>query len=155
MEKTLVLFKPDCLLRGFVGRILQRFEERGLVIIGLKMLQLSDEILQKHYQHLADKPFFPGIVKAMQKTPVIALALAGVAAVRVAREMAGTTNARDALGGTIRGDLAVSIQNNLVHISDTRESAAAELARFFQPTELFSPVSEQLQTCYSPDELAP
>lgn len=153
MEKTLVLLKPDCLLRGLVGRIIQRFEERGLVLVGLKMLQLSDEILQEHYQHLADKPFFPGIVAAMQKTPVIALALAGVEAVRVAREMAGATNAREAVNGTIRGDFAISIQNNLVHISDSPQSAVAELKRFFSAEEVFAAPRAKLTICYSADEL--
>jgi nucleoside-diphosphate kinase len=153
LQKTLVLFKPDCLLRGLIGRILQRFEDRGLIIVGFKMLQLSDEILREHYAHLADKPFFPGVLKAMQRTPVVAVALAGVEAVTVAREMAGATNSREALPGTIRGDFGASIQNNLVHISDSAESAKSELERFFSSEELFESPAEQLGIIYSSDEI--
>ncbi|MFH0834157.1 MAG: nucleoside-diphosphate kinase [Patescibacteria group bacterium] len=152
MQTTLVIFKPDCILRGLVGEILARFEKRGLKIVGLKKMKLSNEILEEHYEHLKDKPFFPGIVKAMQRTPVIVLALQGVDAAEVARKMAGATNARAAEVGTIRGDLAVSIQNNLVHISDSPESAEIEVERFFKKEELIDPTEEELGVIYSPDE---
>ena len=153
MQTTLVLIKPDCILRGLAGEILDRFIKRGLQVVGIKMLKLSDEILAEHYAHLKDKPFFPGIVKAMQRTPVIAVALTGVDAANVARAMAGATNSREAEPGTIRGDYAVSIQNNLVHISDSPESAEIEVKRFFKPEELFESNQEISGMTYSPDEL--
>jgi len=153
MQTTLVIFKPDCILRGLVGEILQRFEKRGLKIVAIKKMKLSTELLEEHYSHLKDKPFFPGIVAAMQRTSVIVVALRGVDAADVARKMAGTTNAREAEPGTIRGDLAVSIQNNLVHISDSLESAEIEVKRFFKPEELFELTDEELGVVYSSDEL--
>lgn len=153
MQTTLVIFKPDCILRGLVGEILDRFEKRGLKIVGIKKIKLSNEILEEHYSHIKDKPFFPGVVEAMQRTPVIVLALRGVDAANVARKMAGATNAREAEPGTIRGDLAVSIQNNLVHISDSPESAEAEVKRFFTPEELIDSTEEEFSVIYSKDEL--
>lgn len=151
METTLVLLKPDCITRGLSGEVIDRFVKRGLRIVGIKMLQASDEILAEHYSHIADKPFFPSVREGMQKTPIIAIALAGVDAAAVARGMAGTTNARDAQPGTIRGDYAVSIQQNVVHISEDSEAAAAEVARFFQEGELFAPVAPE--QVYGADEL--
>ncbi len=153
MQTTIVIFKPDCVLRGLVGEILQRFEKRGLKIVGVKKMKLSNEILEEHYAHLKDKPFFPGVVKAMQRTTVIIVALKGVNAADVARKMAGATNARDAEPGTIRGDFAVSIQNNLVHISDSPESAEIEVKRFFSEDELTDPTEEELGVVYSKDEI--
>jgi len=151
METTLVLLKPDCIMRDLTGTIIDRFAQRGLRIVGMKMMALSDEILTEHYAHIADKPFFPGVMASMQKTPVIAIALAGKDAAAVARGMAGTTNAREATPGTIRGDYAVSIQNNIVHISEDSAAAATEVARFFAADELHAPIG--LDTVYSPDEL--
>jgi len=153
MQTTLVLLKPDCIIRGLTGQIIDRFVKRGLQIVGIKQMALSDEILKEHYAHIADKPFFPGVVKAMQRTPVIAIALAGIDAPNVARAMAGVTNAREAAAGTIRGDYAVSIQNNIVHISDSPENAEAEVKRFFKPEELTEPNEEIAGMTYSPDEL--
>lgn len=154
MQTTLVICKPDCVLRGLVGEIISRFEKRGLKIVAIKKMKLSTELLTEHYGHLKDKPFFPGILAAMQRTPVVVLALRGVNAADVARKMAGATNARDAEVGTIRGDLAVSIQNNLVHISDSPESAEIEVKRFFTAEELIDPADEELNVVYSPDERA-
>ena len=153
MKTTLVLLKPDCILRGLTGEILNRFVKRGLQISGIKMMQLSDEILKSHYAHIADKPFFPGVMKAMQKTPVIAVALSGIEAPTVARKMAGSTNARDAESGSIRGDYAVSIQNNIVHISEDDAAAEAEVKRFFSPEEIFPVNAEIAGMVYSPDEI--
>lgn len=153
METTLVLLKPDCLLRGLTGEVIDRFVKRGLQIVGIKMLQASDAILESHYSHIADKPFFPGVKAGMQRTPIIAIALAGKDAAAVARGMAGATNARTAQPGTIRGDFAVSIQQNVVHISEDSAAAAAEVARFFSAEELFAPNAETLGVVYGPDEL--
>ncbi len=137
METTLVLLKPSCVQRQLIGEVLTRFECRGLRISGMKMMQLSDEILREHYAHLADKPFFPSLAASMQASPVVALALSGVDAVKVVRAMAGVTNGREAAPGTIRGDFSMSNQQNIVHASDSVENAAIELRRFFRPEEIF------------------
>ncbi len=137
MEKTLVLLKPSCIQRHLIGEVVNRFERRGLRIAGMKMMQLSDEILREHYAHLVDKPFFPSLTASMQTSPVIALALEGVEAVQVVRTMTGATNGRAADPGTIRGDYSMSNQQNIVHASDSPENALIELARFFRPEEIF------------------
>ena len=137
MEKTLVLLKPSCVQRQLIGEVLHRFERRGLRIAGLKMMQLSDEILREHYAHLVDKPFFPSLAASMQASPVVALAIEGVDAVQVVRTMTGVTNGRQAAPGTIRGDYSMSNQQNIVHASDSVENAAIELRRFFLPEEIF------------------
>ena len=136
MERTLILIKPDAVARGLAGIILNRFEAKGLKIAGMKMLQLDDAILRDHYSHLAAKPFFPGIAAFMKSLPVIALCLEGKEAVDVCRSLCGVTNARKADPGTIRGDLSISMQCNLVHASDSTETAQAEVARFFKADEL-------------------
>lgn len=138
MERTLILIKPDAIARGLAGAILQRFEQKGLKIVGLKLLKLDDAILREHYSHLADKPFFPGIALFMKSLPVIALCLEGKEAVEVCRALCGVTNSRKAAPGTIRGDLSSSMQANLVHASDSIDTAGVEVARFFKPAELHS-----------------
>ncbi len=137
METTLVLLKPSCVQRQLIGEVVKRFERRGLLISGMKMMQLSDAILREHYAHLADKPFFPSLQASMQTSPVVALALSGKEAVKVVRAMAGVTNGRDAAPGTIRGDFSMSNQQNIVHASDSVENAVIELNRFFRPEEIF------------------
>lgn len=137
MERTLVLLKPCTIQRGLVGEVLKRFEQKGIHMVGIKMMQLSDEILAEHYAHLVDRPFFPGLKRSMQVTPVIALCYEGVDVVNVVRQMAGATNGRKALPGTIRGDFSMSGQMNIVHASDSVENAAIEVKRFFRDEELF------------------
>ncbi len=137
MERTLILIKPDALARGLAGTILNRFESKGLKIAGLKMIQLTDKMLAEHYSHLADKPFFPGIASFMKSTPVLAMCLEGKEAVDVCRCLCGATNARQAAPGTIRGDLSISMQCNLVHASDSVVNAITEVSRFFKPEELY------------------
>lgn len=136
MEKTVILLKPDCLQRGLIGEVVTRFERRGFKIIGMKMIRADESLLKAHYAHLADKPFFPSIQKFMQSTPIIAMAVEGLDAARVVRAMTGVTKASEALPGTIRGDYAFSIQSNILHASDSKESAEKELKRFFTPAEL-------------------
>ena len=153
MEKTLVLVKPDAVQRGLIGRIITRFEEKGLKVTGMKLMTLSNELLKEHYSHLADKPFFPGTVKFMQATPVVAICLEGIDAVDTVRRLCGITKAREAAPGTIRGDLAMSIQANLVHASDSTETASKEVPRFFKATELFDYHSALTSSVYSEDEL--
>lgn len=153
MEKTLVLLKPGTLQRALVGEVLSRFEKRGLRLAGLKMMQLTDEILNEHYAHLSDKPFFQKLKDSMMATPVIACCFEGVEAVAVVRAMAGTTNGRNAAPGTIRGDYCMSNQQNIVHTSDSPENAEIELARFFKPEEIFEYQASNLNFQYSVDEI--
>lgn len=152
MEKTLVLLKPSCVQRQAIGEVVNRFERRGLRIAGMKMMQLSDDILREHYAHLADKPFFPTLAASMQASPVIALALEGIDAVQVVRAMTGATNGRAAAPGTIRGDYSMSNQQNIVHASDSPENALIELARFFRPEEIFEYESGAKAYIYGADE---
>ena len=153
MERTLVLLKPSCLQRLLVGEVVQRFEKKGLRIIGMKMMQLDERILREHYAHLVDKPFFPLLMEGMMKTPVIAMCIEGVGAVEVVRNMTGATNGRKAAPGTIRGDFAMSGQENIVHASDSIENAEIEIKRFFKPEEVFDYHKIICQFVYAPDEL--
>lgn len=153
MEKTLVLLKPCTVQRSLIGEVITRFEKKGLRVAGLKMMQLDDAILAEHYAHLVDRPFFPGLKASMMATPVIALALEGVDAIEVVRQMAGPTNGRKALPGTIRGDFSVSGQQNIVHASDGPETAAAELKRFFKDEEIFDYAMPTLRATYADDEM--
>ena len=137
MEETLVILKPDALTRGLIGLITSRLEQKGLQLTGCKMIQLSHDDLQKHYQHLADKPFFPRIAEFMASRPVIVQCWRGVDAVDVVRTLAGITNGRKAPAGTIRGDFSMSVQCNLLHASDSGEAAKEERQRFFNNSELF------------------
>lgn len=151
-EQTLVLLKPDALQRNLLGEIIHRFERRGLKIIGLKMIQLNEAILNEHYAHLKDKPFFAGIRAYMSAYPVVAMALSGIRAISTVRQMAGPTKGYDAPAGTIRGDFSVSSQSNLIHASDPAENPAAEVARFFKPEELFSYKKIDFEILYAEDE---
>jgi nucleoside-diphosphate kinase len=153
MERTLILIKPDAIQRGLIGKIITRFEEKGLKLVGIKLLKLTDALLSDHYRHLADKPFFGGIRRFMQLTPVIAICLEGLDCVETVRGICGITKSREAAPGTIRGDWAMSIQANLVHASDSIETAGREVARFFGDSELFEYKSALTSAIYSEDEL--
>ncbi len=135
MERTLVLLKPDAVQRGLVGRILARFEDKGLKLVGLKLRRFPAALLREHYAPHKSRPFFSNLVEFMGSGPVIALALEGKNAIEVTRKLMGATNAAEALPGTIRGDWGLSFSNNLVHGSDSKESAARELALFFPDAE--------------------
>jgi nucleoside-diphosphate kinase len=137
METTLTLLKPDCITKALCGEVLQRFEKAGFRIRGCKMMRLSTELLREHYAHIANKPFFPEVVEFMQSSPVIAVALAADSVVEKVRALAGPTDSKKAAPGTIRGDFGVDVMVNIVHASDSLETARVELARFFQPGELF------------------
>lgn len=136
-ETTLILFKPDAVTKSLVGQVLSRFEAAGLKIRGVKMLQFSDALLTEHYAHIASKPFFPEVRSFMQRTPVVALALAGDNVVARVRDLLGPTDSKKAAKGTIRGDFGVDVMVNVCHASDTLENAAIELKRFFKDGELF------------------
>lgn len=152
MEKTLVLLKPSCVQRQLIGEVVGRFERRGLRIAGMKMMQLDEKILKEHYAHLADRPFFPTLAASMMASPIIALAIEGIDAVQVVRTMTGSTNGREAAPGTIRGDLSMSNQQNIVHASDSTANAEIELKRFFRPGEIFEYVSGAKTFVYGADE---
>ena len=136
-ETTLVLFKPDALQRGLLGEIIHSFERKGLKVTGLKMIQLDDSVIDDHYGHKKDKPFFHSVKKFMKATPVVALALSGINAISVVRLLIGPTKGHEAPAGTIRGDLSMSLQSNVVHASESKETAEVELRRFFKKEELF------------------
>lgn len=138
MQTTLILLKPDCVSSKFCGDVINRFEKAGFRIAGIKMIHLSKEILREHYAHVADKPFFPEIEQFMQSAPVVALVLAGDNIINVVREMLGPTDSTQAAKGTIRGDLGKNKMTNVVHASDSQESAQVEIKRFFKSEELFS-----------------
>lgn len=152
MERTLVLLKPSTVQRALIGEIISRFEKKGLRIAGMKMMQLTDEILEDHYSHLIKKPFFPSLKASMMKTPVVALCLEGVDAIAVVRYITGYTNGRKADPGTIRGDYCMSNQQNIVHASDSPEAAVIELARFFRPEEIHNLGDLNLDRLYGVDE---
>lgn len=136
-ETTLILFKPDAVTKGIIGTVLQRFESAGFRVQGLKMMQLSQEILKEHYAHVADRPFFPEIVSFMQSSPVVALALSGENAISRVRDLLGPTDSKKAPAGTIRGDFGTDMMVNVCHASDSPEAAAAEVKRFFAAGETF------------------
>lgn len=152
LEKTLVILKPSAVQRGLVGEVTRRFERKGLRIAGIKMMQLTDELLNKHYAHLADKPFFQRVKNSMMASPVIVCCYEGVDAVQVVRNMTGSTNGRMAVPGTIRGDFSVSGQENIIHTSDSHDNAIEEINRFFKPEELFDYKQSVLPFLYNNDE---
>ena len=135
-ERTLVLIKPDGVQRLLVGRLLARFEERGLKIVGLKLMHANRPLAERHYAVHRDKAFFKGLLDFITSDPLVALALDGPNAIAVVRSMVGATRPHEAAAGTIRGDLAVETAQNLVHASDGAETAVAELALWFTPGEL-------------------
>lgn len=137
MERTLVLIKPDALQRDLAGEIIKVFENKGLKLVGIKMMVLTDELLNEHYSHLVGRDFFAEIKTFMRSTPIIACCWEGVDAVNTVRLLCGITKAREAAPGTIRGTYAMSVQANLVHASDSLETAEVEVERFFKPEELF------------------
>lgn len=131
METTLIILKPDAVQRGFVGRIITRFEEKGLQIVGLRMMKIAPELAARHYESHQGKPFYDGLVRFMTSSPVVVIALRGVGAIGISRAMMGATFGSKAAPGTIRGDFGVSNSFNLIHGSDSPEAAARELELFF------------------------
>jgi nucleoside-diphosphate kinase len=136
MEKTLILLKPDCVQRRLIGEVLRRFEGKGLRLAGLKLVQADRALAEKHYAVHKDRPFYPSLVQFLTSGPTVALVLEGREAVAVARNLIGATDGVKAAPGTIRGDFALSVQNNLVHGSDSPANAEAEVALWFRPEEL-------------------
>lgn len=138
MQRTLVLLKPDALQRNLLGEIISRFERKGLKIVGLKMMELTDELLLEHYHQHQNKPFFKTLLKFMESSPVVAMVLEGVEAIEAVRLLCGPTLGRKADAGSIRGDYSMSQQQNIIHASDSLENAEKEIWRFFSQDEIFN-----------------
>ncbi|HCE05110.1 MAG TPA: nucleoside-diphosphate kinase [Verrucomicrobiales bacterium] len=136
IERSLILLKPDCLDGHHTGEVIGRFEKAGFEIRATKLITLTDELLQEHYAHIADRPFFPEIVEFMSSRPVLALVLEGENAVAAIRELLGPTDSTQAPAGTIRGDMGTTSMKNICHASDSVENAAIEVDRFFEPSEV-------------------
>jgi len=152
MQRTVVLLKPDALQRGLVGEIIHRFERKGLKLVALKMMAVSDALLEEHYAHHKDKPFFAGLKKFMSSAPIVCVLLEGKDAVSVVRKMAGLTSGREAELGSIRGDFSMSTSANIIHVSDTEAAAREEETRFFKKDEIFDWESAVAPYLYGEDE---
>ena len=151
-ERTVVLIKPDAVQRSLVGEIIQRFERKGLKIIALKIMKLSDAMLDEHYGHHKEKPFFPKLKGFMMQAPIVAMILEGIDAIPVVRMVAGKTSGREADMGTIRGDFSMSTQANIVHSSDSKETAEIEIRRFFKEEEILDYTHGNYNFVYGEEE---
>lgn len=138
MERTLIIIKPDGVERGLIGPIISRFEQRGLKIVGMKLLKVSDALARQHYAVHEGKPFFASLIEYITSAPVVVMALEGPQAVQIARNTIGATKPAEAAPGSIRGDFGLMIGRNLVHGSDSPENGAAEVGLWFDPVELIS-----------------
>jgi len=138
MERTLIILKPDAVQRGLCGQIITRFEQKGLQLVAMKMMRIPMQLAETHYEVHKGKPFYPGLVKFMTSSPVVVMALEGKDAIAIARNLMGVTFGSKAAPGTIRGDFGVSNSFNLIHGSDSPESAARELSLFFKSDELIT-----------------
>ena len=153
MERTVVLVKPDGLQRGLVGEIIHRFERKGLKLVGIKMIRLNDDVLDNWYAHHKDKPFFATLKSFMEWTPVVAMVWEGVEAISAVRKIVGITKAREAEAGSIRGDFGMSGSQNIIHASDSVESAEKELGLIFNGDEIFDYDSATDLLIYSKEEV--
>lgn len=137
-ERSLIIFKPDCMDKRHVGAVLARFEAAGFDVIGCKMTRLQPAQLREHYAHVASKPFYPDIEAFMSRRPVIVMALEGEGVVNKVRDLLGPTDSKKAAKGTIRGDFGTDMMVNVCHASDSPANGLAEIARFFAPGEIFA-----------------
>ncbi len=138
MERTLVIIKPDAVQRGLIGEIIRRFEQRGLRIAAMKMMQITPELAERHYAVHKGKPFYPGLIRYITSAPVVVMVLEGTRAIEVVRRTMGATNPAEASPGTIRADFGIEVGRNLVHGSDSPETAAFEIPLFFNENEILS-----------------
>ena len=150
-EKTVVLVKPDGVQRGLTGRVLTRFEEKGLKLVALKMMTVDDAIIEAHYSHLKDKPFFKSLKDFMSSSPLVAMVWEGLDAVEAVRLICGTTNSRKADAGSLRGDFGMGMTSNIVHASDSKENAEEEIVRFFDPEEILDYDKTEYLHIYLPE----
>ncbi len=154
MQQSVVLVKPDGLQRGLIGEIVSRFERKGLKLVAIKMMQLDDEILDTWYAHHKEKPFFPKLKGFMMQSPIVAMVWEGVEAIDTIRKLVGVTKGRAAEAGSVRGDLAMSQSNNLIHASDSVEGAVKEKRLIFKANEIFAYQGALDVLVYSEEELA-
>lgn len=154
MEQTVVLVKPDGVQRGLIGEIIHRFERKGLHLVALKMVNMTDNILEKWYEHHKDKPFFPNLKEYMQSYPVVAMVWEGLDSAVTIRSLTGITKARDAAPGTIRGDFGMSQQFNLIHASEDSSAAQKEINLLFTKEDIFPWNKMDLSSVYSEEELS-
>lgn len=152
MERTLIIAKPDAVQRGLVGEIIQRFERKGLKLIGLKMMVLDQQILKKHYAEHLEKPFYSSLESFMKSSPVVVMAWEGFECVNSVRILVGSTNPREANAGTIRGDFSLGTGRNLIHASDSKSSGEREVSLFFNEDELFEYDKSEYMHIYEPFE---
>jgi len=151
-ERTLIILKPDAIHRGIVGEILDRFEQKGIRPVGMKMIKMTDLLLDKHYAQHKGKHFLPRLKKFMRLLPVVLIVLEGLDVVRVVRNMCGPTDGKNAPPGTIRGDYGMSISANLIHSSEDLKAAKREIGLFFKKEELFNYQKLDLEFFYAEDE---
>jgi nucleoside-diphosphate kinase len=137
MQRTLIIFKPDCMDQRHVGNVIDRFEQAGFTIIGCKLTRLAPALLREHYAHVADRPFYPRLESFMGSRPVLVMGLEGDDVVQRVRDLLGPTDSKKAAKGTIRGDFGTDTTVNMLHASDSEANGRIELARFFKPDELF------------------
>jgi nucleoside-diphosphate kinase len=155
VEQTLIIAKPDAVQRGLIGEIITRLERKGLKLIGIKMASLDEAMLRTHYAEHLDKSFYSDLEQFMKNSPVVLLACEGYECVESVRALVGATNPRQALPGSIRGDLAIGTGRNLIHASDSRASGKAEIANFFKPEELFDYDKSEYMHIYEAHERKP
>ena len=153
LERTFIMLKPDALQRGLYGEIISRIERKGLKLVAVKMFKFTPELCKEHYAHHATKPFFPRLMEFMCSAPVLAMIVEGKDAVNQMRSLCGATDCGKAAAGTIRGDLGLSVQSNLIHASDSKETADAEIARFFKPAEVSLYRRAVEESVHSKDEI--
>ncbi len=151
-DQTLIILKPDCIQRRLIGRIIQRFEDKGLTILAMKLMQISTELAERQYAPHKSKPFYPGLIDYVTSGPVVVMVLAGPGCIDICRKLMGKTFGYEAEAGTIRGDLGASKTYNLVHGSDAPESAETEIALYFQPQELLDYQTAAHNWVFKPDE---
>ena len=152
MQRSVVLLKPDALQRGLVGEIISRFERKGLKLVAVKMIKMGDGLLDKWYSHHRDKPFFGGLKKFMESSPVIAMLWEGFECISTVRKLYGTTVGREAEAGSVRGDFSMSSQHNIIHASDSVETAKKEEKMVFKPSEVFGYRKDEEVWVYAKDE---
>ncbi|KAH7640689.1 nucleoside diphosphate kinase [Dermatophagoides farinae] len=147
-ERTFIMLKPDAVQRGIVGEIIRRFEAKGFKLVAMKFMMASEDLLKKHYADLAARPFFPGLIKYMQMGPVVPMVWEGLNAVKTGRVMLGETNPAESKPGTIRGDLCIQTGRNIIHGSDSVETAKREIDLWFRPEELVDYKPSQYEWVY-------
>jgi len=151
-QSTLIILKPDCVQRRLIGRIVQRFEDKGLTIAGMKLMQISTELAERHYAPHQGKPFYPGLIEYITSGPVVVMVITGAGCIDMCRRLMGKTFGFEAEPGTIRGDFGASKTYNLVHGSDAPESAETEIALYFKPEELLNYETAAHRWSFKPGE---